>query len=192
MHVLLEGNSAKRLVPSLITRRHGAEPARRPASSPWYSEAPEQPAHGRGSLAFACSLLSVKAVMVPMQSTAAHGGAGAGDDHGDAGDREAGQRHPGSGRRGLIDGGPLLKEVRTSIICSLMPAFVKVFGCRPMMTVRRTSGPASANLQGRKPRDVGRGDASGAMGISSRAVCVRRLLNAFCGRDREGWRGLIE
>jgi hypothetical protein len=40
-----------------------------------------------------------------------------------AGGSEAGQHRPGCGRRGLIDGGPLLKEVRTSIICSLMPAF---------------------------------------------------------------------
>jgi hypothetical protein len=39
-----------------------------------------------------------------------------------------------------------------------------------------------------KPRDVGRGGASGAMGISSQAVRVGRTLKAFCGRDRAGWR----
>src|SRR6266704_514227 len=44
---------------------------------------------------------------------------------------------------------------------------VKVFGCRPMTTATRTPGPASANLQGRKPRDMGRRGASDAMGISS-------------------------
>ena len=58
--------------------------------------------------------------MVPRRSAAAPGDAGAGADHGDAGDREAGQRHPGSGRRGLIDEGPLLRVKRTSIIGSLM------------------------------------------------------------------------
>jgi hypothetical protein len=36
-------------------------------------------------VAFGGAISSLKAVMVPMQSTAAHGGAGA--DHGDAGDR---------------------------------------------------------------------------------------------------------
>src|SRR6267154_1053 len=49
-------------------------------------------------------------------------------------------------------------------------------------------GPAYANLRGRKPREVWRGRASDAMGISSLAVCVGCWLNAFCGRDREGWR----
>ena len=44
-------------------------------------------------------------------------------------------------------------------------AVVKVFGCRPMMTAPRTPGPASANLQGRKPREVGRDGASHAMGF---------------------------
>src|SRR4030088_1951544 len=33
-----------------------------------------------------------------------------------------------------------------------------------MMVARHTPGPAYANLQGRKPRDVGRGAASDAMG----------------------------
>src|SRR5215218_10551096 len=56
-----------------------------------------------------------------------------------------------------------------------------------MTVARRTAGPAYANLQGRKPRDVGRGGASGTMGISSLAVCVRGSLNAFCGLDRAGW-----
>ena len=68
-------------------------------------------------------VMMVMPVMVSMQSTAAHGGAGAGADHGDAGDRGAGQRHTGGGQRGMIDEGPLLREKRTSIICSLMPAF---------------------------------------------------------------------
>src|ERR1700687_838001 len=71
---------------------------------------------------------------------------------------------------------------------TLSSEIVKVFGCRPMMTAPRTLGPASANLQGRKPRNVGRSGASDAMGISSLAVCAGRSLNAFCGRDQEGWR----
>lgn len=41
-------------------------------------------------------------------------------------------------------------ELTTSLI-------VKVFGCRPMKVARRTPGPASANLQGRKPRERIRG-----------------------------------
>src|SRR5664280_901328 len=32
---------------------------------------------------------------------------------------------------------------------------VKILGCRPMTTASRTPGPASANLQRRKPREVG-------------------------------------
>jgi hypothetical protein len=32
---------------------------------------------------------------------------------------------------------------------------VKILGCRPMTTAPRTPGPASANLQRRKPREVG-------------------------------------
>jgi hypothetical protein len=35
----------------------------------------------------------------------------------------------------------------------------------PMKVARRTPGPASANLQWRKPREVWRGGASDAMGI---------------------------
>ena|ERR1700737_357375 len=97
--------------------------ARGSASSHGVRAVPEQPTHGRGSLAFGGAISSLKAVTLPVQSTAAPGGAGAGDDHGDAGDREAGRRRPGRGRRGLIDEGPLLREERTSIICSLMPAF---------------------------------------------------------------------
>jgi hypothetical protein len=42
---------------------------------------------------------------------------------GDAGDREANQRHPGSGRRGVIDEGPLLMDVQTSITRGLMTAY---------------------------------------------------------------------
>ena len=74
----------------------------------------------RGSLAFACPLLSVEAVTVPMQSTAVLRGAVADADHGDAGDREARQRRH---RRGMLDAGPLLREKRTSIIGGLMSAF---------------------------------------------------------------------
>jgi hypothetical protein len=61
--------------------------------------------------------------MVSRQSVAAHGGAGADDDHGAAGDLGAGQRRPGRGRCGLIDEGPLLMDVQTSITRGLMTAF---------------------------------------------------------------------
>ena len=54
----------------------------------------------------------------------------------------------------------------------------------PMMVARRTPGPAYANLQGRKPREVWRGLASDAMGISTLAVCCRGALNACLERDR--------
>ena len=69
-------------------------------------------------------LWSVKAVVLPMQSNAAPPGAGAGDDHGDAGadPGEAGQRLPGRGRRGAL-AGPLLRRQRTLIIRGLMAAF---------------------------------------------------------------------
>ena len=64
-----------------------------------------------------------------------------------------------------------------------MPATMKV--------VPRTAWPASANLQGRKPREVWRGCASEAMGISASAVCRRGLLNACAGSDQgydePGW-----
>jgi hypothetical protein len=70
-------------------------------------------------------------------------------------------------------------------------AIVKVCGCRPMMVARRAPGPAYANLQGRKPREVWRGRASDAMGISASAVCRRGLLNACVGSDQgdddPGW-----
>jgi hypothetical protein len=52
-----------------------------------------------------------------------------------------------------------------------------------MKVVRRTAGPASANLQGRKPRVIWRGSASDAMGISLLAVYCRGALKAFCGHD---------
>src|SRR5437762_7524607 len=55
-----------------------------------------------------------------------------------------------------------------------------------MMVARRTRGPAYANLQGRKPRDVWRGCASDAMGISALAVCCGTALNACLGSDRGG------
>ena len=53
-----------------------------------------------------------------------------------------------------------------------------------MTVVRRTPGPAYANLQGRKPREVWRGGASDAMGISTLAACCRGTLNACLGSDR--------
>ena len=37
--------------------------------------------------------------------------------------------------------------------------------CRPMKVARRAPGPAYANLQWRKPREVWRGGASDAVGI---------------------------
>src|SRR4029450_8267252 len=61
----------------------------------------------------------------------------------------------------------------------------------PMMVARHTRGPAYANLQGRKPREVWRGRASDAMGISASAVCRRGPLNACVGSDQgddePGW-----
>jgi hypothetical protein len=60
-----------------------------------------------------------------------------------------------------------------------------------MMVARHTQGPAYANLQGRKPREVWRGRASDAMGLSASAVCRRGLLNACVGSDQgddePGW-----
>ena len=53
-----------------------------------------------------------------------------------------------------------------------------------MTVARRTRGPAYANLQGRKPREVWRGGASDAMGISASAVCRRGALNACVGSDQ--------
>src|SRR5258708_12517735 len=55
-----------------------------------------------------------------------------------------------------------------------------------MMTAPRTPGPASANLQGRKPRDIGHCGVSDAMEISALAVCCRRALTASLGRGRRG------
>jgi hypothetical protein len=56
-----------------------------------------------------------------------------------------------------------------------------------MMVARRTPGPAYANLQWRKPRDVGRGGASDAMGISALAVCCRGAMTACLGSGQ--WSG---
>jgi hypothetical protein len=56
-----------------------------------------------------------------------------------------------------------------------------------MMVARRTLGPAYANLQWRKPRDVGRGGASDAMGISALAVCCRGAMTACLGSGQ--WSG---
>jgi hypothetical protein len=55
-----------------------------------------------------------------------------------------------------------------------------------MMVARRIRGPAYANLQWRKPREVWRGRASDAMGISALAVCCRGALTASLGSGRSG------
>src|ERR1700739_4393384 len=55
-----------------------------------------------------------------------------------------------------------------------------------MMVARRTRGPAYANLQGRKPREVGSGGALEAMGIWSLVLCCRSALSACLGSDRGG------
>ena len=55
-----------------------------------------------------------------------------------------------------------------------------------MVTAPRAAGPASANLQGRKPREVWRSCASEAMGISALAVCCRRALTAALGSGGRG------
>lgn len=53
-----------------------------------------------------------------------------------------------------------------------MSAFVKVCGCRPRDGgAAHARGSGYANLQGRKPREVWRGRALDAMGISASAVC---------------------
>jgi hypothetical protein len=62
---------------------------------------------------------------------------------------------------------------------------VKVCGCRPHDGgAAHTGGPAYANLQGRKPREVWRGRASDAMGISASAICRWGLLKACVGSDQ--------
>jgi len=64
---------------------------------------------------------------------------------------------------------------------------VKVCGCRPDDGgATDTVGPAYANLQGRKPREVWWGRASAAMGISALAVCCRLPLTTCLGSDRGG------
>jgi len=69
------------------------------------------------------------------------------------------------------------RNAQPSIIIGYgMTAVVKVFGCRPPDGGSVRSGPASANLQGRKPREVWRGLASDAMGISTLARCVECLF----------------
>src|ERR1700681_182951 len=55
-----------------------------------------------------------------------------------------------------------------------------------MKVARRTPGPASANLQWRKPREVRTGRPSDAMGISSLAVRCRSALIASLGSGRRG------
>jgi hypothetical protein len=59
---------------------------------------------------------------------------------------------------------------------------VKVCGWRPHDGGAAHTGPAYANLQGRKPREVWRVRASDAMGIWAPAVCC----DAYLGIDREG------
>ena len=65
----------------------------------------------------------------------------------------------------------LLGEKGTSKIQRLISVRVKVFGCRPHDGVAARAGPASANLQGKKPRVIWRGVGSDAMGILPLAVC---------------------
>ena len=80
----------------------------------------------------------------------------------------------------------LLREERKSGLRGPISVLVKVFGCRPMMTAPRTPGPASANLQGRKPREVGRSSASDAMGFSALVICCPRALSSSLGSGRGG------
>src|ERR1700730_17415125 len=56
-----------------------------------------------------------------------------------------------------------------------------------MMVARRTRGRASANLQGRKPREVWRDGASDAMGISAAAFCRRRADRLFWNLSERCW-----
>src|ERR1700692_2350235 len=65
-----------------------------------------------------------------------------------------------------------------------MSACVKVCGCRPHDGVAARRGSASANLQGRKPREVGEGGASEAMGISGVAGWCGGAVNACVGSDQ--------
>ena len=68
-----------------------------------------------------------------------------------------------------------------------MSEIVKVCGCRPHEGgAAHTAGPSYANLQGRKPRGVGRGVASDAMGISSLGVRCRGALTTAVGSGRRG------
>ncbi len=70
---------------------------------------------------------------------------------------------------------------------SRMTENVKVCGCRPHEGgAAHTAGPSYANLQGRKPRGVGRGVASDAMGISSLGVRCRGALTTAVGSGRRG------
>jgi hypothetical protein len=55
-----------------------------------------------------------------------------------------------------------------------------------MTVARRAAGLAYANLQWRKPREVWRGRASDAMGISAWAVYYRCALSACLGGGRRG------
>src|SRR5260370_7797222 len=56
-----------------------------------------------------------------------------------------------------------------------------------MEMVPRTPGPASTNIQGRKPREVGQYGASDAMGISARGPLPAWVDRLF-GKRSMGWR----
>src|SRR4051794_29317670 len=81
---------------------------------------------------------------------------------------------------------PLPEPNRKWCLGMVRAAFVKGFGCRPIVTAPRTPGPASESLQGRKPREVWRGGASDAMGIWTLATCCRGALIACLGSSRRG------
>src|SRR5450759_5957660 len=61
---------------------------------------------------------------------------------------------------------------------------VKVCGCRPHDGGAAHTGPAYANLQWRKPREVWRGGASDSMGISSLGVRCQGALTTAVGSDQ--------
>src|SRR5947209_20458069 len=71
---------------------------------------------------------------------------------------------------------PLSGAKRKHILAVSFSGFVKVFGCRPHEGGAAHTGPAYANLQGRKPREVWSGRASDAMGIS---VLAHRFRSAW-------------
>src|SRR6266480_4668262 len=84
-----------------------------------------------------------------------------------------------------------MRTVTRLRLWSSKSAFVKVFGCRPMMMVPRTPGPASTNLQGRNPREVGRSSASDAMGFSALVICCPACVEQLFGKRSKGWRAQL-